>query len=495
MSKASQQRTEKTLAELRTAVAGNNECADCGTSRPGWASWNLGIFLCVRCAQLHRSLGTDVSKVKSLTLDSWERHQVESMRVNGNTRSNARFVPDPRANPPPLDLDPSDRNSQMHRYLVQKYRNQAFVKRERGAEAKVQDKREERTSRGEQDPVSGSSGRTRQRGSPLPTPTVSVSTAPREGLGRSSSPSGMLAGASSISRSATAPLPDAARQAHRDRLESARKSTVLPTSPHTGVGGYNPFNRQMTASAQIPSSSSSTQYQAATPSIATAPGHLASPRAFSASPSAFSATPYGAPLTSGSLSTSLSPYAIPQSSASAYQPSKAVTPARTGGVWDDLAGLSLSSASAQPAHSAYGQSPAFTPLTPSNMPAPPSLPFASQSTQTNPFLRAMSPQQQQPQPQRSSFPSSAPSQQQQFSPASQAFAQQPQYQAFSQPAMAAGLPAAGQGAYTPAQEFASRNPFLAAQGLSPCSTALGGGSFQSAQPAFQQHAPHSFGSF
>jgi stromal membrane-associated protein len=43
---------------------------------PRWASWNLGIFLCIRCAGIHRNLGVHISKVKSVNLDSWTPEQV-----------------------------------------------------------------------------------------------------------------------------------------------------------------------------------------------------------------------------------------------------------------------------------------------------------------------------------------------------------------------------------------------------------------------------------
>lgn len=44
------------------------------TKRP---KLQLGIFLCIRCASLHRKLGTHISKVKSISMDSWNNDQVD----------------------------------------------------------------------------------------------------------------------------------------------------------------------------------------------------------------------------------------------------------------------------------------------------------------------------------------------------------------------------------------------------------------------------------
>eukprot|EP00204_Picochlorum_oklahomense_P001514 CAMPEP_0118799712 /NCGR_PEP_ID=MMETSP1161-20130426/1843_1 /TAXON_ID=249345 /ORGANISM="Picochlorum oklahomensis, Strain CCMP2329" /LENGTH=684 /DNA_ID=CAMNT_0006727453 /DNA_START=170 /DNA_END=2224 /DNA_ORIENTATION=- len=71
----------------------NAVCADCGLSGPGarptWASINLGVFLCLRCAGLHRSLGVHVSQVRSCSLDSWHYNQLELMaRCGGNVQAN-----------------------------------------------------------------------------------------------------------------------------------------------------------------------------------------------------------------------------------------------------------------------------------------------------------------------------------------------------------------------------------------------------------------------
>ncbi|MEQ2157831.1 Arf-GAP with coiled-coil, ANK repeat and PH domain-containing protein 2 [Goodea atripinnis] len=54
------------------AIPGNACCCDCGQADPRWASINLGITLCIQCSGIHRSLGVHFSKVRSLTLDSWE---------------------------------------------------------------------------------------------------------------------------------------------------------------------------------------------------------------------------------------------------------------------------------------------------------------------------------------------------------------------------------------------------------------------------------------
>ncbi|KAI9030975.1 Arf GTPase activating protein, partial [Phycomyces nitens] len=78
-------------------------CADCGKKDPRWASWNLGIFVCIQCSGIHRSMGTHISKVKSVDLDTWVPEQIDSMIRWGNGRANkyweAKSTPqDPRHN-------------------------------------------------------------------------------------------------------------------------------------------------------------------------------------------------------------------------------------------------------------------------------------------------------------------------------------------------------------------------------------------------------------
>ncbi|XP_006869478.1 PREDICTED: arf-GAP with coiled-coil, ANK repeat and PH domain-containing protein 2 [Chrysochloris asiatica] len=69
-------------------IPGNASCCDCGLADPRWASINLGITLCIECSGIHRSLGVHFSKVRSLTLDTWEPELLKLMCELGNDAIN-----------------------------------------------------------------------------------------------------------------------------------------------------------------------------------------------------------------------------------------------------------------------------------------------------------------------------------------------------------------------------------------------------------------------
>lgn len=72
--------------------AGNKFCADCGSSEPKWVSSSLGVFICIKCSGIHRSLGVHISKVLSLNLDDWTDEQVDSLvNLGGNTLINKKY--------------------------------------------------------------------------------------------------------------------------------------------------------------------------------------------------------------------------------------------------------------------------------------------------------------------------------------------------------------------------------------------------------------------
>jgi Arf-GAP/coiled-coil/ANK repeat/PH domain-containing protein len=69
----------------------NGFCADCEAEKPDWCSINLGILLCIDCSGIHRSLGTNFSRVRSLTLDTLEPELWQILKLVGNDKANQLY--------------------------------------------------------------------------------------------------------------------------------------------------------------------------------------------------------------------------------------------------------------------------------------------------------------------------------------------------------------------------------------------------------------------
>ncbi|KAI5465941.1 hypothetical protein BGZ63DRAFT_400376 [Mariannaea sp. PMI_226] len=118
---------DRLLQMVRDNDQGNQWCADCGSgSKVEWVSINLGIIVCIECSGIHRSLGTHISKVRSLTLDikSFTVDIVEILLLIGNRVSNMVWEAK-------LDqsLKPTAQASreQRLRFITAKYVDRAFV--------------------------------------------------------------------------------------------------------------------------------------------------------------------------------------------------------------------------------------------------------------------------------------------------------------------------------------------------------------------------------
>ncbi|XP_073343483.1 arf-GAP with Rho-GAP domain, ANK repeat and PH domain-containing protein 3 [Pagrus major] len=109
------------VAEKIWSNRSNRMCADCKALNPDWASINLCVVICKNCAGQHRGLGTMVSKVQSLKLDTsvWSNEIVQLFIMLGNDRSND-FWASRLSVSEELDCDSSP--EQRRDFITQKYR-------------------------------------------------------------------------------------------------------------------------------------------------------------------------------------------------------------------------------------------------------------------------------------------------------------------------------------------------------------------------------------
>lgn len=118
---------DRLLQILRNADQGNCWCADCGSNlKTEWVSINLAIILCIECSGIHRSLGTHISKVRSLTLDinSFTTDVVELLLLVGNRISN--MVWEARLDRA-LKPSPQASREERLRFITAKYVDRAYI--------------------------------------------------------------------------------------------------------------------------------------------------------------------------------------------------------------------------------------------------------------------------------------------------------------------------------------------------------------------------------
>ena len=118
----------KLLNIIREHDQGNRWCADCSSeTKVEWVSINLGIIVCIECSGIHRSLGTHISKIRSLTLDnqSFTTDIVECLLQIGNRISNMVW----EARLPPGTKPSSDTatREQRLRFITAKYVDRSYI--------------------------------------------------------------------------------------------------------------------------------------------------------------------------------------------------------------------------------------------------------------------------------------------------------------------------------------------------------------------------------
>ncbi|KAL2483614.1 putative ADP-ribosylation factor GTPase-activating protein AGD5 [Forsythia ovata] len=115
----------------------NRECADCRCKGPRWASVNLGIFICMQCSGIHRSLGVHISKVRSATLDTWLPEQVAFIQSMGNEKANSYWE---------AELPPNYDRVGIENFIRAKYEDKRWIPKDGRKPKSPAREREERAS-------------------------------------------------------------------------------------------------------------------------------------------------------------------------------------------------------------------------------------------------------------------------------------------------------------------------------------------------------------
>ncbi|SCU95059.1 LAMI_0F00782g1_1 [Lachancea mirantina] len=113
------------LDAVRSLDDSNKICCDCGSEvQVDWISINLLCVVCINCSAVHRSLGTHVSKIRSLKLDFFDSKEMsELLKRVSNKNVNQIYEAELAAKP----INSSATIEERTPFILNKYAKRAFV--------------------------------------------------------------------------------------------------------------------------------------------------------------------------------------------------------------------------------------------------------------------------------------------------------------------------------------------------------------------------------
>jgi stromal membrane-associated protein len=104
----------------------NKKCVDCSANGPTFIDVKFGSFLCTRCSGLHRELGTDFCRVKSVSLDNLSTEELSLFTfTKGNTYVNSVYE---AVDAKYLKPFPESEIDKVREFIRRKYKLQQFYK-------------------------------------------------------------------------------------------------------------------------------------------------------------------------------------------------------------------------------------------------------------------------------------------------------------------------------------------------------------------------------
>ena len=116
------------------AATGNDVCADCGAAMcgggsalPDWVVMPYGVLVCIECSGIHRSLGVHISKVRSITLDTWTNEMATCVSGLGNEAANSVLLASGKATVP---ISATSSRAEKEVYIREKYQKRTKIVRD-----------------------------------------------------------------------------------------------------------------------------------------------------------------------------------------------------------------------------------------------------------------------------------------------------------------------------------------------------------------------------
>lgn len=95
----------------------NKFCADCKEPNPRWVSTKYGIFICKKCANIHKTLFQKEEEIKSVDESQFTSADVSILRKHGNKKINDYYECNLIANDRPTE----NKTSEMSKFIENKY--------------------------------------------------------------------------------------------------------------------------------------------------------------------------------------------------------------------------------------------------------------------------------------------------------------------------------------------------------------------------------------
>ena len=67
-------------------IESNRHCIDCNALNPRWVSINNAVFICNKCANIHKTLNPEISTLKSIEVDDFTQDEISLLKIGGNDR-------------------------------------------------------------------------------------------------------------------------------------------------------------------------------------------------------------------------------------------------------------------------------------------------------------------------------------------------------------------------------------------------------------------------